>query len=86
MEALLDRCLTALFTPLRLLGIHKCSKCTVRVRLAQAGRIVTVPIQTVPAVRRARSRWDMVAHPEKRVLQPAKLPLIHPVKLPVDES
>lgn len=44
------------------------------------GLLVSVPIQIVPAVRRARARWDMVAHPKKREIVQAKLPYIIPFK------
>jgi len=36
--------------------------------MAQFGRIVTAPICFVPAIRRARIRWDMAAHPAKKEL------------------
>jgi hypothetical protein len=67
-ETLLDRVLTVLFSPLALIGIRKCSRCTVRTRMAQFGRLVTWPLAWVPLVRRARLRWYLAANPEQRKL------------------
>lgn len=69
LEAALDWFLTRLFAPLAVVGVKKCSRCTVRTRLAQAGLILSAPVFFVPVVRRARVRWDMAAHPAKRKLQ-----------------
>lgn len=68
-EVALDRALTFIFSPLALVGIRKCSRCAVRVRLASLGLLVSLPVSWVPIVRRARTRWDMAAHPEKRRLR-----------------
>lgn len=68
LEGALDRSLTVLFSPLALVGIKKCSRCTVRTRLAQAGMLATWPLAWLPPVRGVRVRWDMAAHPAKRKL------------------
>lgn len=70
-ESVMDKTLTVLFTPLKLVGVKKCERCFVRVRLAQLGLLTTIPIAFFPSVSRARGRWDIVAHPAKRKLMPA---------------
>lgn len=80
MERLLNDFLTLIFKPLSIVGIKKCSRCTVRHRLAQLGLLVSVPIARVGPVKRARIRWDMTAHPQKNALVAAPLKLI-----PVEE-
>lgn len=67
-ERVLDSVLTRVFAPLAAVGVRKCSRCTVRTRIAQAGLIASWPLAWVPAVRMARVRWDMAAHPAKRKL------------------
>lgn len=73
MEEALNRALTWLFSPLAVVGIKKCSRCTVRTRMAQFGLLTTAPVAFLPSVRRTRIRWDMAAHPAKRQLVPVDL-------------
>lgn len=67
MVDLIDRILAVLFwVPARLLGVEKCSKCTVRVRWFQFLMIVTFPVSRVPFVRSRRIDWDLRADPQPR--------------------
>lgn len=65
MVDLIDRVLTVLFwLPARVLGVEKCSKCTVRVRWFQFMLLATWPVRWVPSVRRRRVEWDLRADPQ----------------------
>lgn len=74
LEKILDKTLSFIFSPLSIVGVKKCSKCTVRVRSAQIGLLVSAPVRIVPAVRRARARWEIAAKPEKFALRKVRLP------------
>ena len=61
----IDAVLTVLFwIPAKLIGVEKCSKCTVRVRWFQLLMIVTRPVARVPFVRESRVDWDLRADPQ----------------------
>ena len=62
---LIDRVLTiAFWLPARVLGVEKCSKCTVRVRWFQFLMGVSSPVARVPFVRSRRIDWDLRADPQ----------------------
>lgn len=67
MVDLIDRVLTVLFwVPAKVLGVEKCSKCTVRVRWFQFLMLVTAPVSRVPFFRGRRVDWDLRADPQPR--------------------
>lgn len=67
MVDLIDRVLTVLFwLPAKVLGVEKCSKCTVRVRWFQLLMLVTLPVARVPFFRSRRIEWDLRADPQPR--------------------
>ncbi len=63
LEAVIDRVLTIVFAPLVLVGIHKCPRCRIRVRLAQALLLLTHPLRGIDGVDALRVRLEQVAHP-----------------------
>lgn len=67
MVDLVDRLLTAvLWVPAKLLGVEKCSRCTIRVRWFQLLMMATAPVSRVPQIRRRRVNWDLRADPQPR--------------------
>ena len=62
---LVDRSLSVLFwVPARILGVEKCSRCTIRVRWFQFLMAATWPVARVPLFRRRRVEWDLRADPQ----------------------
>lgn len=67
MVNVIDAVLTVLFwIPAKLIGVEKCSKCTVRVRWFQFLLLVTRPAARAPFVRESRVGWDLRVDPQPR--------------------
>lgn len=65
MVNIIDAVLSVLFwIPAKLIGVEKCSKCTVRVRWFQFLMIITFPVARVPLIKRSRLDWDLRADPQ----------------------
>lgn len=73
MEELLDRLLSRFFS---LFGFRKCSKCYLRVRIAQLLFIASRPVGRLCKYRRLQ--WEQVGWPERFELKKAPMPFVRP--------